>query len=143
MYHLKNLGRLGLPANSGTSYRPISLLCPAVNVLERLLRPELVLLPLSSTQYGFRLNHFIVSALLPLAHRIACGFNEFCPPHHTLIMAIDFSKLFDMVNHTKLISTVILSSLSNNTNHWLFGYLNSGQPAFDTISLSPPPARTE
>ena len=75
MYHLKNLGRLGLPANSGTSYRPISLLCHAVKILERLLYPEKVLLPLSPAQHGFRLNYYTVSTLLPLAYRIALGFN--------------------------------------------------------------------
>ena len=31
----------GKPADLGTSYRPISLLCPTVKVLERLLQPKL------------------------------------------------------------------------------------------------------
>ena len=38
-------------------------------------------------------------------------------------MAIDFSKAFDMVNHTRLISALIFSPLSNNTKHWLSVYL--------------------
>ena len=37
-----------------TSNRPISLLCPAVKVLERLLQPELSSLPLLPNQHGFR-----------------------------------------------------------------------------------------
>ena len=36
---------------------------------------------------------------------------------------IDLTKAFDMVNHTKLISTLTLSSLSNNTKPWLSAYL--------------------
>ena len=44
----------GKPADQGTSYRPISLLCPAIKVLERLLLPELRNLPVSASQHGFR-----------------------------------------------------------------------------------------
>ena len=96
--------------HQGTSYRPISLICPAVKVLERLLQLELYSLPLSPNQYGFRPNHYTVTALLPLAHKVAQGFNQPCPPLRTSIMAIDLTKAFDMVNHTKLIRA--LSSLS-------------------------------
>ena len=109
--------------DQGTSYRPISLLCPAIKVLERLLKPELDSLPLSSSQHGFRSNHSTVSALLPLAHKVAQGFNQPCPPPRTLTMAIDLTKAFDMVNHTKLIRALSLSSLSNNTKRWLSAYL--------------------
>lgn len=43
----------GKLANKGTSYRPISLLCPAVKVLERLLLPSLNkhLIPSSAVHY--------------------------------------------------------------------------------------------
>ena len=37
----------------------------------------------------------------------------------TFTMAIDLTKAFDMINHTKLISVLTLSPLSNNTKHWL------------------------
>ena len=67
--------------------------------------------------------HSSVSTLLPLAHNIAQGFNQPCPPLRTLTMASDLTKAFDMVNHTKLISTVILSPLSNNTKRWVSPYL--------------------
>ena len=63
------------PADLGTSYRPIVLIFPVVKVLEHLLRPELNSLPLSSDQHGCRPSHYTVSALLPLAHNIAQGFN--------------------------------------------------------------------
>jgi len=69
--------------DQGTSYRPISLLCPAVKVLERLLKPELDSLPLSSSQHEFRSNHSTITALLPLAHKLAQGFNQPCPPPRT------------------------------------------------------------
>ena len=113
----------GKQPGSGTSYRPISLLCPAVKVLERLLLPELALLPISPTQHGFRPNHSTTTALLPLTQHIARGFNQHLPPLRTLTMSIDFSKAFDMVNHTKLISSLINTPLRPNTVRWLSAYL--------------------
>ena len=54
----------GKPANKGSSYRPISLLCPAVKVLERLLLPTLnEHLSLASHQHGFRSQRSTTSAL--------------------------------------------------------------------------------
>ena len=52
-------------------------------------------------------------------------------------LAIDVSKAFDMVNHTKLISALILSPLSNNTKLWLSAYLKSAQPAANITSIYP------
>ena len=66
---------------------------------------------------------FYVTALLPLAHKVAQGFNQPCPSPRTLTMVVDLIKAFDMVNHTKLIRTLSLSSLSNNTKRWLSAYL--------------------
>ena len=65
---------------------------------------------------GFRSNHSTVTALLPLAHKVAQGFDQPCPPPRTLTMAIDLTKAFDMINHTKLICALSLFSLSNNTS---------------------------
>ena len=107
----------------GTSHRPISLLCPTAKVLERLLQPELKSLPLSPNQHGFRPTHSTISALLPLSHKIAQGFNKPCPPLRTFTGTIDLSKAFDMVNHTKLIRALTLSSPTNNTKRWLSAYL--------------------
>ena len=113
----------GKPATSGAGYRPISLLCPAIKVLERLLIPELRSLPLAHTQHGFRENHSTTTALLPLTQKIAWGFNQKLPPHRTVTMSIDFSKAFDMVNHTKLIDSLIDTPLRHNTVRWLSTYL--------------------
>ena len=51
------------------------------------------------------------------------GFNQKLPPHRTVTMSIDFSKAFDMVNHTKLIQSLIDSPLNHNTTRWLNTYL--------------------
>ena len=113
----------GKPLDLGPSYRPISLLSPAIKVLERLLLPQLNTLPLSPTQHGFRTRHNTTTALIPLTHVVASGFNQPRPPHRTLTMAIDFSRAFDMVNHTKLITSLTQTTLPHNTVRWLSAYL--------------------
>ena len=48
------------------------------------------------------------------------------------------SKVFDMVNHTKLIRALTLSALSNNTKRWLSAYTKKDeQPVADTTLLLP------
>ena len=64
---------------------------------------------------GFRPNHSTVFAFLHLADKITQGFNLPCPPLCTSTTAIVLTKAFNMVNHTKLISALNLSPLSNNT----------------------------
>ena len=116
--------KAGKPRDLGTSYRPISLLPPAVKVLERLLLPQLTFhLPLAESQHGFRSQRSTTSALLPLVQKVAEGFKQPKPPRRTVLMAIDFSKAFDTVNHTKLISSISHSSLPHNTIRWLSAYL--------------------
>ena len=113
----------GKPSSSGPGYRPISLLCPSAKVLERLLLPELNSLPLSPTQHGFRTRHNTTTALLPLTHKVASGFNQPRPPHRTVTVSIDFSKAFDTVPHTKLLLALTQTTLQHNTVRWLSSYL--------------------
>ena len=98
----------------GNTYRPISFLCPAVEVLEGHLQPELNSLLFSPNQHGFRPNYSTVSALLLLAHKIAQGFNLPFPPIRTFSKSLDLTKAFNMINQTKLICALTLSSLRNN-----------------------------
>ena len=114
----------GKPPSLSSSYRPISLLCPAVKVLERLLLPHITAsLQLADSQHGFRPLHSTTSALLPLSQTIASGFNQRRPPPRTVAMAIDFSKAFDTVPHSQLLSQILASSLSPNIIRWLACYL--------------------
>ena len=97
----------------GSSFRPISLFGPANKVVERLFLPFLTIHPyLAETQYSFRKHRSTTSALLPLAHKMATGFNKPCPPPlRTVVMAIDLSKAFDTVGHTKLITAIFNTTL--------------------------------
>ena len=113
----------GKVASMGPSYRPISLLSPAVKVMERLLLPEISRLPLAQSQHGFRPNRSTVTALLPLADRIAEGFNRPRPPFRTVTMALDLSKAFDVLDRIKLIVALAGSNLRSNTIRWLSTYL--------------------
>jgi hypothetical protein len=108
----------------GTSYRPVSLLCPSAKVLERLLLPYLTeSLSTQPTQHGFKPNHSTVTALLPLVVTTAEGFNEKQPPARTTAVAIDLSKAFDCVPHDLLLSKISNTSLHHNIVRWLISYL--------------------
>ena len=116
--------KAGKPASSSTSYRPISILSPAIKVLERLLLPLITPhLPLAPHQHGFRPARSTTSALLPLTQSIAAGFNLRKPPQRTVALAVDFSKAFDTVPHLSLLQQLAATSLPANLMRWLASYL--------------------
>ena len=78
---------------------------------------------LADTQHGFRAGRSTTTALLPLAQQIASGFNQNRPPQRIVVMAVDYSKAFDTVNHTALIRSLLYSSMDANTVRWLCTYL--------------------
>ena len=95
----------GKDTSQGTSYRPISLLCP---VVKSLLLPTInkYLLP-AQDQHGFRREHSTTSALLQLTIDIAVGFNQRKPLDRTVCMAVYLSAAFDTVcNHNNLLSKI-------------------------------------
>ena len=68
--------KAGKPRHLEYSFRPISLLCPVIRVLKRLLLPILNLSqPLADSQYGLRKMRSTTSALMPLAQKVAVGSN--------------------------------------------------------------------
>ena len=103
----------GKDSSQGTSYRPISLLCPAAKVHKALILPSInVFLSPAKDQHGFRPRHSNTSALLQLTTDIETGFNQRKPPHRTVCMAIDLTAAFDTVSHDTLISKIVGSSLT-------------------------------
>ena len=114
----------GKSPDQGNSYRPISLLCPEVKVLERLNLPILkAALSTSPTQHGFKSRHSVVSSLLPLTTNIARGFNAPKPAFRTGLLCVDLSKAFDVVDHHRLLKKIGLSDLHSNMKRWLVAYL--------------------
>ena len=95
----------GKASSQGTSYRPISLLCPAAKVLDALILPSInEFLSPAKDQHGFRPRHSTTSALFQLTTDIETGFNQRKPPHRTVCVAIDLTAVFDTVSHDTLIS---------------------------------------
>ena len=100
----------------GTSYRPISLLCPAAKVLESLILPTInKYLQPAPDQHGFRPDHSTTSALLQMTTDIAMGFNQRKPPDRTICVAVDLSAAFDTVCHNNLLSKINRSQLPPRT----------------------------
>ena len=116
----------GKDSSQGTSYRPISLLCPAAKVLEALILPSInEFLSPAKDQHGFRPRHSTSSALLQLE----TGFNQRKPPHRTVRVVIDLTAAFDTVSHNTLISKIAGSSLPPAIYRWLSCYLRGRQAA--------------
>ena len=102
----------GKDTSQGTSYRPISLICPAAKVLESLFLPSInkYLIP-AQDQHGFRREHSTTSVLLQLTTDVAVGFNQRKPPDRTVCVAVDLSAAFDTVCHNNLLSKINRSQL--------------------------------
>ena len=116
------------PADESTSYRLVSLLCPAIKILERLILPSLTeLLPVPEVQHGFRQNHSTVKALNDFNEAVAAGFNKKRRSDRTVLLQIDISKSFDMVSHEKLLRDLDGTTLPEATKRWLSSYLHGRQ----------------
>ena len=99
-------------------------MCPEVKILERMiLGPLTVSLPPAPSQHGFRSERSTVSALLPLANRVASGFNEKKPARRTGLLCVDLSKAFDVVTHHKLVQRIGQSTLHPNLKRWLVSWI--------------------
>ena len=118
----------GEDTSQGTSYQPISLICPAAKVLESLFLPSInkYLIP-AQDQHGFRREHSTTSALLQLTTDVAVGFNQRKPPDRTVCVAVDLSAAFDTVCHNNLLSKINRSQLPPATARWLSCYLRGKQ----------------
>ena len=129
----------GKDSSQGTSYRPISLLCPAAKVLEAHILPSInEFISPAKDQHGFRPRHSTTSALLQLTTDIETCFNQRKPPHRPVCVAIDLTAAFDTVSHDTLISKTAGSSLSPTITRWLSCYLRGRQAAISFRGTSVP-----
>ena len=118
----------GKKAEESNSYRPVSLLCPSIKILERLLIPTLnEHLVIPSHQHGFRQQHSTVTALNEFNIQVSTGFNKKRPPERTVLLQIDLSKAFDMVSHDKLLKDLNNTSLPGSLKRWFTCYLRGRQ----------------
>ena len=120
--------KAGKPAEDLTSYRPVSLLCPAIKIMEGLILPTLdEHLHVPDIQHGFRKQHSTVTALHDFNQNISRGFCKKKPPERTVLLQLDLSKAFDMVNHDKLLKGLEHSSLPAEIKRWFNTYLRGRQ----------------
>ena len=75
------------------------------------------------SQHGFSHGRSTVTALLPLATKVAVGFNQPKPPSRTVVAAVDLTKAFDCVDHTLLLRDLASTSLPPNLLRWLSTFL--------------------
>ena len=118
----------GKDTSQRSSYRPISLLCPAAKVLESMILPTInKYLQPAPDQHGFIQEHSTTSSMLQLTTDIAMGFNQRKPPDRTVCVAVDLTAAFDTVCHNKLLSKINRSPLPPATSRWLSSYLRGRQ----------------
>ena len=118
----------GKAAELSNSYRPVSLLCPSIKIFERLLLPTLQeCLEIPDHQHGFRAQRSTVTALDVLNQDITAGFNQPKPMHRTILLQLDMSKAFDMVNLSKLQQDLNTSPLPPAIKRWMNTYLRGRQ----------------
>ena len=117
----------GKTAVEAKSWRPVSLLCSSIKILEKLILP-IVQEPCGSPSYqhGFKKRFSTVTVLNRLNHDIPNGFNEKKPALRTAMLQLDLSKTFDMLKHETLIQDRIDSSLDRGIEdlHGRQSYVN-------------------
>ena len=113
----------GKPANLGTSYRPVSLLSPAVKIFESILLPHVTAsINLADHQHGFRKGRSTTTALQSILDHVNKGLNM-KEVHRTVSVAIDLSKAFDTVDHQLLLNDIKNLPLNEYIIRFLCAYL--------------------
>lgn len=94
--------------NLGPSYRPISLLSNIAKTFEKIILTRIQPhLPQKRFQHGYKSKHSTTTALHHITNIATKGFNKKKPPQRTIMIAIDMSRAFDVINHRKLIEKMI------------------------------------
>ena len=108
-----------------SNYRPISLTCIVVKLLERLVYDHLAQFltasnKLSPFQHGFRNRHSCQTQLLESVHEWARSLDRASSTH---VILTDFSKAFDSVPHQRLLLKLEHRGVRGNLLAWISGFL--------------------
>ena len=70
--------------------------------LEKSLRPYIIAsIPNTTTQQGYKIQHFTVTSVSTFNNTVAKGFHQMAPPARTITVALDIRIAFDTINiHT-------------------------------------------
>ena len=128
----------GKDKNLGPSYRPISLLSNIAKTFEKIILARIEPhLPQKSFQHGYKSKHSTTTALQHMTNIAAKGFNKKRPPQRTILIAIDMSRAFDVIDHRKLIEKMInLTSMPPIFIKYLSNYIQ-GRRAYTVYNDTP------
>ncbi len=108
--------------------RPVSLLSPAIKILEALLLPLVNdAIHLADHQHGFRKGRSTTTALQSILDHINTGLNQKKPVQRTVSVAIDLSRAFDTVDHQILLDDINQLDLNDYIKRFLCAYLRGRQ----------------
>ena len=114
----------GKDNNIGKNWRPISLLCPAVKTLEKLLLPKIQThIPSHPAQYGFRPKHSTCTSQSTITADIAAGFSRKKPALRTVLVALDLTAAFDNGDHQQLQEILFNTNIPVTIRRWLYNYM--------------------
>ena len=110
-----------------TNYRPISLLSSFSKIFEKTMHGRIVDFMEQNNsfyemQYGFRKGRSCEYALLTAQNTLLDSLNR---NEISLLLLIDFSKAFDMVDHRILLKKLYHYGIRGNTFDWLKSYLHN------------------
>ena len=113
------------PKNDVTNYRPISLLSAFSKIFEKLIHSRVYNFlqqnnSLHDLQFGFRAGRSCEQALLVAQNEILESLSR---KQISMLLLIDFSKAFDMVNHDILLDKLKHYGIRGIANEWFRSYL--------------------
>ena len=115
------------PKTNVSNYRPISLLSSFSKIYEKIMHNRIMKFlnvnnSLFGMQYGFRPGRSCEHALLDAQSTISDSLNK---RQISILLLIDFSKAFDMVDHTILLWKLEYYGIRGLAQQWLKSYLSN------------------
>ena len=111
--------------NDMSNYRPISLLSVFSKIYEKIMYQRVIAYLnknnlLYNRQYGFRSGHSCEHALIDAQSHITKNLDK---KETSLLLLLDFSKAFDMVDHKLLLKKLYWYGIRGTAHHWFESYL--------------------